>query len=168
MPLKAVIFDRDGTLNDGSGYYVTHHEQLVLLPGVKEALHLLSANNIKIFVWTQQSCIGKGLLTEEGLQEIHTHMQNLLSPAKIEGFYHCPHTEEDNCTCRKPKAGLLEDILAEHGLNPHEVSVVGDSERDAAAAQTAGLEFYYVRSSKTPKDAKRVVDNLLELVRGMV
>lgn len=145
---KAIIFDRDGTLNATSrseGGYVLNAEDLTLLPFVQESLKKLKDKGLKLYVFTQQRCIGKGLLSEESLTEIHKKLNALLGEdASIDTFYHCPHLVDAGCACSKPKAGMLFDCMKEHNLNPEEVLVVGDSLRDFYAAQNAHLDFAFV------------------------
>lgn len=142
---KAVVFDRDGTLNKTAqtpGGYVLTCDQLELLPSAADVVALARAKGIVPYVFTQQSCIGKGLLTEQALGLIHQRLQELLGPqARIEKFYYCPHVEADGCNCRKPKPGMLLALMMETGLKPHEVLVVGDSARDQAAASAAGMDY---------------------------
>lgn len=145
---KAIIFDRDGTLNATSrseGGYVLNAEDLTLLPFVQESLKKLKGKGLKLYVFTQQRCIGKGLLTEDKLTEIHKELNHLLGEgASIDDFYHCPHLVDDDCACSKPKPGMLFDCMKEHNLNPEDVLVVGDSLRDFYAAQNAHLDFAFV------------------------
>lgn len=145
---KAIIFDRDGTLNatsTGKGGYVLCPSELTLLPFVKESLTALKSKNIKLYVFTQQRCIGKGLLSEEKLNSIHDTLNKMLGEAaKIDAFYHCPHLIDDGCDCSKPKPGMLFDCIKDHHLKAGEVLVVGDSIRDFDAAKSAGLDFSFV------------------------
>lgn len=145
---KAIIFDRDGTLNAtsrGEGGYILDKDELTLLPFVKESLEKMKADGLKLYVFTQQRCIGKGLLTEEALKDIHTELNNLLGEAaKIDAFYYCPHLIDDGCACSKPKPGMLFDCMKDHNLKPREVLVVGDSIRDFHAARNADLDFAFV------------------------
>ncbi|MBI1362570.1 MAG: HAD-IIIA family hydrolase [Proteobacteria bacterium] len=152
MALKAIIFDRDGTLNEEGpteGGYVTRPGDLVLIDGVADVLRDLRGRGIKPFVYTQQSCVGKGLLDEQGLAAIHARMQDLLGKdARIEAFYYCPHVAADRCMCRKPMPGMLFRLMTDHKLRGDEVVVIGDSLRDGQAAHALGLRFAYVRTGK--------------------
>ena len=152
MKYKYIIFDRDGTLNkpaENAGGYVLEEEQMILLPGVRSALSALFKEGVRAFVFTQQSCIGKGLLTEEKLTKIHDKMNKLIGESNpIEAIYHCPHVEADNCNCRKPKPGMLIECLENHNLDKKDVLVVGDALRDFQSAKAAGLDYVFVRSDK--------------------
>ena len=105
----------------------------------------LKRKGVKLYVFTQQRCIGKGLLTEDELGKIHKKLNNLLGEdASIDDFYYCPHLVDEGCACSKPKPGMLFDCMKEHNLNPDEVLVIGDSLRDFYAAQNANLDFAFV------------------------
>lgn len=148
MTYKSIIFDRDGTLNatsTGKGGYILSPNELKLLPKVKQSLALLKLKGIAMYIFTQQRCIGKGLLKTETLNDIHTHLNELLGKeACIDGFYHCSHLADAGCNCSKPKPGMLFDCMKDHNLKPEEVLVVGDSIRDYEAAKVAGLSFAFV------------------------
>jgi len=151
MAIKALVLDRDGTLNvEGptEGGYVTKPEDLKLYDGVADVLAGLRRRGVGLYVFTQQSCIAKGLLTEDGLASIHTHMQTLLGQGYVDGFYHCPHGAADACHCRKPMPGMLVDIMQQHRLKGSEVAVIGDSLRDWQAAHAIGVPFAFVRTGK--------------------
>lgn len=145
MKFKAVVFDRDGTLNRCASrdlYYVTKPEQVELFDGVKEALTLLRKQNILPFVFTQQNGISKldwPEMTEEALEAVHVRFQKLLGKeAAIEAFYHAPSPDHP---LAKPGAGMLRAIMKDYRLNAGEVLVVGDSKRDYEAAKEAGMDF---------------------------
>jgi D-glycero-D-manno-heptose 1,7-bisphosphate phosphatase len=159
-PYKAVIFDRDATLNqttqirragqaagDATDGYVLSPAELVLFPAVKPALAALRAQGILPFVFTQQNCIGKGLVTAAGVEAIHTHMNRLLGPeAAIEKFYlawNMPGQDEDPRA--KPSPAMILEIMADYGLSPEEVLVAGDSKRDYKSARAAGVDFVWIR-----------------------
>lgn len=174
MSYKYIIFDRDGTLNktaENAGGYVLHVNQMRLLPGAKHALNALYKEGVRAFVFTQQSCIGKGLLETETLTKIHQKMQSLIGVyTPIEKFYFCPHVKEDMCDCRKPKPGMLTECLEDFHLLKKDVLVVGDSIRDYKCAQTLGLDFAFIYNVKHSKEEYAefgcpVFDDLPALVR---
>lgn len=155
--IKAVIFDRDGTLNrttdilragqkagDKTDGYVLSPSELELFPAVKPALALLRQNNILPFVFTQQNCITKGLITEDGVKAVHTHMNALLGPdAAVEEFYLA--TEGPRA---KPSPAMIVEIMKKYGFAKDEVLVVGDSKRDYESALAAGVKYAWVRDDK--------------------
>jgi D-glycero-D-manno-heptose 1,7-bisphosphate phosphatase len=120
-----VFVDRDGTLIRDVGY-LTRLEQIEVLPRVPEAIKSVRAHGLKIAVITNQSAVGRGLLTVEGLELIHREMANLLARAGafLNGIYYCPHHPTEgqgsyrvSCTCRKPNTGLVERAAGELDLD---------------------------------------------------
>ncbi len=156
--LRAVIFDRDGTLNasgpDSNGGYILEPAQLTYLPGVESVLKDLHARGILLFVFTQQNCVTKGLIDEAGINALHDMMQTQISPAAYKGFYF----NTQSCAgpdWSKPGPGMLNAILAAHPeLNATNCLVVGDAVRDAESAAAAGLPFAFVASDQKDKTAE--------------
>lgn len=166
--IKAVIFDRDATLNvttqilrdgqkpdDKTDGYVLAPEELQLFPAVRPALSKLRQHSITPFVFTQQNCIGKGLITQEGVNAIHAHMNELLGDdAKIEAYYtayQAPNAPTDPRA--KPSPAMILEILSDYNLNKDEIIIIGDSMRDYKSAMAAHVDFIWVRD-----DLKRVSD----------
>lgn len=177
--LRAIIFDRDGTLNGSgpadNGGYILSPDQLHLLWGVREALNSLYEQGIQLFVFTQQNCVTKGLIDTDGVDSIHAYINELLLPAQISGFYY--NTQADAADdWSKPHPGMLNAILrdyADDGLNASNTLVVGDAVRDAEAAAAAGLPFAFVASDQPEKIAKAkqtdwpFFNNLAELIAAL-
>ena len=109
MSRKFAILDRDGTLVE-ERHHLTDPSQLSLIRGVGEALVKLVQLGLGLVVVTNQSPVGRGMLTLEKLELIHTRLRILLSEFDItlNGIYACPHTPEDDCNCRKPRTGLVD------------------------------------------------------------
>lgn len=164
--LRAIIFDRDGTLNMSgpaeNGGYILSPDQLALMGGVKDALETLYNEGIELFVFSQQNCVTKGLIDTDGVDAIHMHLNSLLVPAQISAFYY--NTQDGaGADWSKPEPGMLNAILrdyAEDGLNARNTLVVGDTVRDAEAAAAAGLPFAFVASDQDEKIIKARKTNL--------
>jgi D-glycero-D-manno-heptose 1,7-bisphosphate phosphatase len=152
VPIQTVFLDRDGVINRKApeGEYVTCWEDFEFLPGAIEALRLLTEAGKRIVLVTNQRCIARGMLTEDGLQELHHRMLREAAPARIDAMYHCPH-EYDACDCRKPYPGLL--LQAKRDLPDIEFEssvMVGDSESDVVAGHRAGCQTVLI--SETPAE----------------
>ena len=150
-----VFLDRDGVINEypGDTRYVTSWEEFHFLPGVKEALGRLIKVGYNIFIVSNQAGVAKGIYSEEILDEITSNMLNELNSSGVEisGVYYCIHRDDDNCSCRKPKTGLLERALKEHNISQDILSksfFVGDSIRDIQAGQSVGCRTILVLSGK--------------------
>lgn len=156
MPGSPALFlDRDGTINREVDY-LADPALFELLPGVASAIASARSAGYKIIVITNQSGIARGLLSEQTLAAIHQRMDSDLAAAgtHVDGYYFCPHhpTEvaagneryRQDCPCRKPKPGMLEQAIAEHNLDAASSHAIGDSLRDLDSARTAGVPSRYL------------------------
>jgi histidinol-phosphate phosphatase family protein len=158
-PGTAVFLDRDGTLNFDAGY-VTSPEQLVLFPGVPEAIARLNHLGAMVLLVTNQSAIGRGMMTIEGLESIHERLAELIRPygARIDGIFFCPHHPQDGCECRKPKAGLIDQAVNRFALDLSQCYLVGDKRSDLETAHTASVPGVLVMTSSYSADVVRARD----------
>ncbi len=144
---KAVFLDRDGVINDNSQlYYVTKVSDFKVLPGVKEALRELKALGFLIIIVTNQQAVGKGLMTEQELLQIHEFMKEQL-PC-IDDVFYCPHLE-GTCDCRKPRTKLFELAGKKYSIDFKKSWVVGDSERDIVPGKKLGCKTIRITKDKS-------------------
>jgi D-glycero-D-manno-heptose 1,7-bisphosphate phosphatase len=150
--IRHLVVDRDGVLNReaADGGYVRTPEAFQWLPGVLEALTRLAAAGVRLSVATNQSGVGRGLMTLADLGAVHARMQADAAAhgAPLAAVFSCPHAPEEGCACRKPAPGLLLAALESSGIAPAQTLAVGDDERDLEAARRAGLAFALVRTGK--------------------
>jgi D-glycero-D-manno-heptose 1,7-bisphosphate phosphatase len=149
---KQVVFlDRDGVLVADDGH-LTDPAKMKILPGAPEAL-LRLWDDFYLIVITNQSCVSRGLLTENGLMGIHVELCDRLAALGVilDGIYYCPHhpTEGDgpyciHCRCRKPGPGMLLQAKADWNIDMGRSFMVGDNFTDATAAQAAGVKAILV------------------------
>ena len=141
----AVFLDRDGTLIEEKSY-LTKPEQVRLLPGVPASLARLRAAGFRLIVVTNQSALGRGMMTEADLELVHAEMLRQLRDAGValDAIYHCPlapTTKDDSAIehpDRKPGPGMLLRGASEHGVDLAKSWMVGDSVRDLLAGRNAG------------------------------
>lgn len=147
----AIFLDRDGVLNFESGDYITRNEDLHMLSGALEAVVKLTRAGWRVFVYTNQSGVGRGYMSLEELNGIHAYLQAKVEEAggKITKIYACPHHPEAGCDCRKPEPGLLQQAAREYNIDLCASYAVGDSPRDIAAAYAAGCMPVLVLSGHT-------------------
>lgn len=152
-----VILDRDGVINFDSDHYIKSPDEWIEIPGSIEAIGLLTRAKHTIVIATNQSGVNRGLFSLETLQMIHQKMLNLISNAggKIEKIYFCPHMPSENCNCRKPKTGLLEQIKKDFPAEFASAIYIGDSEKDYLAAQKMQCEFILVKTGNGLKTLER-------------
>lgn len=138
--LTTVFLDRDGVINEDSPDYIRSWEAFRFLPGSLQAVVELSRRGFRIFVITNQSGIGRGLIAPEELARMHNNLAAEAAAAggRIDGFFFCPHRPEEGCRCRKPRPGLIEAAARAHGIDLSRAVMVGDSARDILAARRAG------------------------------
>lgn len=143
-----VVLDRDGVINRDRADYVKTAAELEFLPGSLAAIAALSRAGFGIVVATNQSGVGRGLLSVVDLDAIHDRLQAEVSVAggHLAGIFACPHAPDARCACRKPRPGLLERIADWAHIVPAQMIVVGDSARDLAAARAVGAPAVLVRS----------------------
>lgn len=160
----AVFLDRDGTINEQMGY-INHITRFQLIPGVGEAIARLNQHNIPVVVTTNQSGLARGYFPESLLDEVHDKMHTLLHQkgAKVDGIYSCPHYPEakeekfrQNCNCRKPKPGLLEQAAREMGLDLKKSFMVGDRWSDIRCGAGVGAQTILVLTGYGRGDAQYI------------
>lgn len=156
-----VFLDRDGVLNEDRGYqYVRSWDDFEFIPGVKETLARLNEMGVSIVIFTNQSCIAKGIVSFEDVERIHQQMVNEIEQAggRISAIQICPHRDEDQCDCRKPKPGLLQQAAKKLDIRLEETFVVGDSLRDIEAGHNAGAFTVLVQSGKGKKELAKAAE----------
>ncbi len=143
---RAVFLDRDGVINralvrDGKPCAPHSPQALEILPGVAHALEQLRAAGLLTIVVTNQPDVGAGKLARAAVEAMHRHLRSTLA---LDAVKVCYHTDAENCTCRKPKPGMLLDAAAELALDLGKSYMVGDRWRDVAAAQAAGCRAFFI------------------------
>jgi D-glycero-D-manno-heptose 1,7-bisphosphate phosphatase len=150
MSLRLVCLDRDGVLNEDRDDYIKSVAEFVMLPGAAEAVARLNRAGYPVVVITNQSPVGRGLITPDTLEAIHTELRRCLSAAgaKLAKIYHCPHHPDDHCLCRKPQPGMLLEATCDFGVDPAEIVFIGDTQGDMEAGYAAGCRTVLVRTGK--------------------
>ncbi len=134
--MRLVILDRDGTINEDSDDFIKGPEEWHPLPGSLEAIGRLNRGGWRVVVATNQSGLGRELFTPSELFGIHEKMNRLLQThgGHVDAIFFCPHHPDDDCECRKPRAGMLKEISQRFHTSLSGVPVIGDSRRDMDAA----------------------------------
>lgn len=167
---RFVILDRDGTIIIERNY-LSHHNQVKLIPNAAIGLKKLRDFGLGLLVVTNQAGVGRGYFTLHDLKLIHKRMIDLLAIEEVtlDGIYFCPHIPEDNCSCRKPKLGLIEKAAKEHNFDPKKCFVIGDKALDITLGQKMGAKTFLVRTGYGNEVEKKnivkpdhTVDDLLQ------
>src|SRR5262245_47750107 len=150
MLKPAIFLDRDGVIIENRADYVKSIAEAHFLPGALAALAQAARLDARIVVVTNQSAVGRGLLTELGLQAINAHVHAAIVAAggRIDGWYYCPHHPDAGCDCRKPKPGMLLAAAADLHIDLPASFMVGDAISDMIAGHAAGAQAILVGTGR--------------------
>lgn len=172
--MKLVILDRDGVINEDSPNFIKSPAEWHPVPGSLEGIALLCQAGFRVFVASNQSGIGRGLLDFDALFAIHDKMQRALAElgGRIDGVFYAPEHPDQASVMRKPAPGMLKDLAKRLNVSLDGVPFVGDSGSDLEAARAAGARPVLVlsgngMSTKTKQNAAdvEVYDDLLAFAR---
>ena len=181
--MNFIFIDRDGVINkDPGGWtehsYVTDWKDFHFLPGTLEALRILKEEGIKVIVASNQGGVSKGVYKKEQLNKINDLMLKEIkrSSGEIEEVFYCIHKDEDNCNCRKPKPGMLEEAARKYGIDPKTTYFIGDDKKDILAGKKIGCRAVLVLSGKSKREDVKmweekpdyIFKDLLEAVKKLI
>jgi histidinol-phosphate phosphatase family protein len=169
---KGVFLDRDGTINEDTGYIGSPGE-VVLIQGSARAIRALNLAKVRVIVVSNQSGVGRGLFAEKDVEAVNARLDELLADAGagVDAYYYCPHLPDENCECRKPAQGLIRKAAGEHGVELENSYVGGDKASDIELARGAGARGVLVKTGKgreTALDLKVQPDFVAEDLAGAV
>ncbi len=148
---RALFLDRDGTIIEDRGYM--HDPALVeLLPGAAEALRELAREGWLLIVVSNQSGVGRGLITPAEMDAVQSRFLETMRKAhvKITASYFCPHRPDENCHCRKPSALHLHEAAREYGLDLSKSWMIGDRRSDIQCGRNAGCRTIWLSNPLFP------------------
>ncbi len=166
----AVFFDRDGVINLDHGY-VHHRDQFEWMPGVARAIRRVKDSGRRAFLITNQAGVARGYYDEAAVAELHAFVQAVLAAegAAFDDIRYCPHHPEGvvagyarACDCRKPKPGMILDLIAKWPTDLARSGVIGDKASDVEAGAAAGI----AGSLFTGGDLEPAVEALLARIGG--
>lgn len=142
-PNFTIFLDRDGVINVDSPDYIKGAGEFNFIQGSAEAIALLTQRGFDVIIITNQSGVGRGIFTHQELEAIFAKMGKGVNGAggKIKDIFFCPHTPEDDCSCRKPLPGLILQAIEKYGIDPTRSCMVGDSIKDIECARSAGCGY---------------------------
>ncbi len=163
----AVFLDRDGVINsvvlkNGLPHPPSSADSLKFLPGVAEAIGMLRTAGFHVIVVTNQPDVATGVQQRQVVEAIH---EKVLQAFPLDGLKVCYHVDEDGCSCRKPKPGMLLEAAKESSIDLGQSYMIGDRWRDIEAGRAAGCKTILVESGYREKQAQNpgaIVSSLLE------
>jgi D-glycero-D-manno-heptose 1,7-bisphosphate phosphatase len=156
--LKKVVFlDRDGTICEDVDY-LSHPDDLKIFPFASEAVRMLNENGFLVILITNQSGIAHGFFDENALREIHEKLVSELAEqnAELDAIYFCPHNSVDDCACRKPKTGMIEQATKDFSIDLGNSWMIGDKAIDVETGFNAKTKTALVMSGY----GRREIQNL--------
>jgi len=156
MTIKTIFLDRDGVINKDTNY-LSKIEEFEFINGIFKTCQYLLSIDYEIIVVTNQSGIARGYYSEKDFQNITQWMlsQFEINGVKILDVLHCPHSPDSNCNCRKPNPGLFIKAENKYDIDMEKSWMIGDSERDIQAANSAGIKkTILVRSGQKINESK--------------
>ncbi len=140
---RAVFFDRDGTLMEDT-HYCADPALVKVFAGVPEALHRLKEAGFGVFIITNQSGIGRGLITEAQYAAVEHEFLRQAGRDWIDASYYCPDVPGVPSNCRKPEPGMVLAAAAEHRIDLAASYFVGDKSLDIECGRRAGTHTVLV------------------------
>ncbi len=167
MMHPGIFLDRDGVLirsdvRDGKPFAVMGPEDMVILPGVKPALETLKHMGFKLIVITNQPDVATGKQKKGIVEAMNAQLQETL---RIDAFKTCYHVDADDCTCRKPKPGMIIDAAREWDVDLEQSFMIGDRWRDIDAGRAAGCKTLFIDygyNEPAPVDPDFIVGSLMD------
>lgn len=137
----ALFLDRDGVIIENRSNYVRNWSDVSFYPQVLTSLKKIESSKYKIFIITNQSAVGRGIISQETAVGINNQLVNEIESGggRIDGVYLCPHTPDDTCSCRKPQPGMILEAADAFSLDLSRSILIGDALSDIIAGQTAGV-----------------------------
>jgi D-glycero-D-manno-heptose 1,7-bisphosphate phosphatase len=149
-PPRLVLLDRDGVLNHDRDDYIKSPAELVVYETAPAAVARLNRAGIPVAVVSNQSVVGRGIITPAALEAIHASLAQRLATAgaTLDALLFAPDHPDRATERRKPGAGMLHEALARFGVAPGDAVMIGDQPTDVEAARRAGVGFILVRTGK--------------------
>lgn len=169
---KAFFIDKDGTIVDNSKYPKIIPSDEILEDKVIEGLRYLEEKDYKLIIISNQPWISKGKMSKDEVEDIFKSLVKKLKDKgiKIEDYFYCPHKNEDECLCRKPKPGMILKAAEKHNIDLEKSFMIGDTDKDIIAGKEAGIKTILVETGHDKKfksivSPTYILKNLNEIAR---
>tara|TARA_A100000164_G_C21814843_1_gene727331 strand:- start:451 stop:957 length:507 start_codon:yes stop_codon:yes gene_type:complete len=162
---KVCFLDRDGVINIDKGH-LKNKKDIFIYPDIYEAIKYLKKNNYLIVVVTNQSVVGRGIINEKKLDDIHKYINNILKKRGcwIDTFIYCPHHPKYgenkykiDCNCRKPKPGMIKSFTSKFKINYKKSFMIGDKLSDFIVARKSKISFFYRPKNNLINKIKKII-----------
>ncbi|MCB9453185.1 MAG: D-glycero-beta-D-manno-heptose 1,7-bisphosphate 7-phosphatase [Anaerolineaceae bacterium] len=146
----AIFLDRDGVINQNRVDHVKSWDEFEFIPGVLESIAELTAIGLPIFIVTNQAAINRGMMSVDTLDSIHERMLAAINEVggQVKKIFYCPHDSHEECSCRKPMPGMLQQAANEFGIDLTQSVIVGDAWTDIGAGVEVGTQGILVLTGR--------------------
>lgn len=155
---RAIFLDRDGVIIHNRANYIISKENIKIYPFAIPALRILKQLDFSLFIISNQSAVGRGIINIDQMESIQNSLEKSLweQGITINGTYFCPHHPEANCECRKPRPGLIFSAVEKHRIDLSQSWMIGDAYSDIEAAKNAGIQnTFLVRTGRGNKQIRQ-------------
>ena len=153
--MKAVFLDRDGVIiNNANHYYIYRKKDVQFVDGIFENLQQLKNKGFSFFIVSNQGGIAKKQYSHQDVATVHQFLRQEFNKYGITflDIYYCPHHDSvEPCLCRKPSSLMIEKLIAKYEIDPENSYLIGDSQTDIQAAQSAGIHSIQINANKNMK-----------------
>ena len=157
--IKAIFFDRDGTLiHEKPGVYLSDPRKVRLYRSVPAALALLKKAGYRFFIVSNQSGIGRGYFTEKEVNAVHARLQQLARPAVFDEIILCPHAPSEACACRKPQPKMGLTLIKKYHIDPARSFMIGDKKADVEFGRAIGCKAILVTTANGKNHLQKYPD----------
>jgi len=153
----AVFVDRDGTIMENCDY-CSDPKDVKIFPGVPNALRRLKSKGFKLVIVTNQSGIGRGLITVEQYRAVEAEVLRQLGAGLIDATYFCPDVPGQHSSCRKPAPGMIVEATRQHQIDLTRSFLIGDKEIDVECGRNAGVRTIRVKTGPEREMAGSMAD----------
>jgi len=153
----AVFVDRDGTIMENCDY-CSDPKDVKIFPGVPDALRRLKSKGFKLVIVTNQSGIGRGLITVEQYRAVEAEVLRQLGAGLIDATYFCPDVPGQHSSCRKPAPGMIVEATRQHQIDLTRSFLIGDKEIDVECGRNAGVRTIRVKTGPEREMAGSMAD----------
>src|SRR5437870_6703335 len=153
----AIFVDRDGTIMEDRDY-CSDPKDVKIFPGVPEALRRCKSNGFKLIIITNQSGIGRGLITVEQYRAVEAEVLRQLGAGLIDATYFCPDVPGQHSSCRKPAPGMIVEATRQHQIDLTRSFLIGDKEIDVECGRNAGVRTIRVKTGPEREMAGSMAD----------
>lgn len=160
---KALFLDRDGVIIENKDDYVRSWDEVIFYPDALAGLAQIRESDYIIVLVTNQSAIGRGLISIGEFEEINRKIIQVIEHegGRIDAVYFCPHAPADDCICRKPKPGQINSAAEELNLDLRQSILIGDAVTDLQAGHAAGIpRLFLVRTGRGREQEKLIPTEL--------